>query len=92
MPASRVDSIVFETADLGFLQVLFAKLKEDVGAAGECVGHVHTFAPGSDMDAQMRAIDDDLSRQGFAPMSEEDIAMLKAAAGVKWPPRVRRCG
>lgn len=67
----------------GTIQIRMSKLSSD----GDLIGYHRTsVAPGGDVDAQFAAVNAHMEQEGFAPVSAEDIARVKAHTAIAQTP------
>lgn len=77
-----------EITSSGVVQIRLGLLLVEDGKEIDCKWHRSMIEPGGDIDAQMNAVNADLERMGRLPVGTEDIARIKAHAGVAWTPEV----
>jgi hypothetical protein len=79
MKSLIVDQI--EVTKTGNIQIRMHKMSSD----GDLIGnHRTSIEPNGDIDAQITAVNSHMATENFAPISDKDIARVKAVAIAAW--------
>jgi hypothetical protein len=79
MKSLIVDQI--EVTKTGNIQIRMHKMSSD----GDLIGnHRTSIEPNGDVDAQIAAVNSHMATENFAPISDVDIARVKAVAIAAW--------
>ena len=71
----------------GRLETLFfLMILDDNGAVVSKADHMTAFEVGCDIDAQIAAVNADITSRGFAPVEQSGVDEIKAIAAVVWTP------
>jgi hypothetical protein len=83
MKQLTIDQI--EVTQNGFIQVRMQKISSD----GDVIGNHRTaFPPATDINAQINAVNTQMSTENYAPISNADVAKLTAICNAAWTAEV----
>ena len=81
---TEISSITFDPIGRGHVFVEFAKILRFGTVIVNRTIHRHMLAPGSDIAAELVAVNAALVESGFPPVSQQDVAMIQSVADVQW--------